>query len=136
MSSDRTPSGSPQFHGPAEVRAALVPHATEATLALYDGQLEEICLESTELGSPQPLAKFLAYWWDCADIAANGRPAGRPSGGDRAKFIADWEARNGRPFPAPAHPASQVSGLANTGTGREAESPDGLWRGGPGRPCR
>jgi len=82
------------------VRAALVPHATEATLALYDRQLDEVCREVAELGSPQPLARFLAYWWDCADVAANGRPADRLSGGDRAKFIADGEARNGRPFPA------------------------------------
>lgn len=97
---DRPPSGSARFHGPAEVRAALVPHATEATLALYDRQLDKVCREVAELGSPQPLARFLAYWWDCADVAANGRRADRLSGGDRAKFIADWEARNGRPFPA------------------------------------
>ena len=66
----------PEVHGPAEVRAALIGHATEQTLAVYDRDIDEATRESAAAG----------------EVPADFHPI--PGTGAQAS----WEAKNGRPL--------------------------------------
>lgn len=88
---------SQEFHGPAEVRAALAGHATEQTLALYDRELDAAARESRDTSSVAPLMRVLEHWWMAAQLAAGVVPASfRPV--SPADAVASWEAANGRPL--------------------------------------
>jgi hypothetical protein len=91
--------GGSGWHGPAEVRAALEVHATDATLAVFDRGVDEAYGRSVEAGTPEPLRTFLDHWWFVADVAGNGLPAGHVTGGGREAGIAAWEA---------AHPGEKL----------------------------
>lgn len=98
---DRPGAGAPDdWHGPVEVRAALVPYATEATLAVFDNGLDEAYGESLRTGEVAPLRAFLEHWWFVAGVAENGMPTGQPTGGGAEQFRRAWEERHGQPFPA------------------------------------
>jgi len=87
----------PEVHGPAEVRAALIGHATEQTLAVYDRDIDEATRESAAAGDVAPLLRRLEHWWMCAQLAAGEVPADfHPIPGTGAQ--ASWEAKNGRPL--------------------------------------
>lgn len=94
---NRPTDSQPEVHGPAEVRAALVGHATEATLAVYDRDIDEATRESAAAGDVAPLLARLDHWWMCAQLAAGDVPANfRPIPGADAQ--ASWEAKHGRPL--------------------------------------
>lgn len=89
------PSGQPdEFHGPSEVRAALVGNVTEETLAVYDRELDEAARESRDAGGVGPLLKMLDYWWVAAQLAAGVVP-GNFQPVSPAEAVASWEAKYG-----------------------------------------
>lgn len=86
-----------EFHGPAEVRAALISHATTQTLAIYDRELDTATRESKDTGDVAPLLRMLEHWWTAAQLAAGVVPTNfRPVSPDEA--VASWEAKHGRPL--------------------------------------
>lgn len=95
---DRPTNSHPdEFHGPGEVRAALVGHATAQTLAIYDRELDAATRESRDTGNVAPLLKVLEHWWMAAQLAAGVVPSSfRPVSSDDA--VASWEAKHGRPL--------------------------------------
>jgi hypothetical protein len=95
---DRPTNAQPdEFHGPAEVRTALIGHATAQTLAIYDRELDTAARESRDTGDVAPLLKMLEHWWMAAQLAAGVVPTNfRPVSPGEA--VASWEARHGRPL--------------------------------------
>ena len=88
----RTGPNPPEIHGPAAVRAALLPYATPETLALYDREVDEATVASAGLDSVAPLLQVLAHWWETAELAAHGPGPGHRHAGGRERTIAAWEA--------------------------------------------
>ncbi|MBS2966459.1 hypothetical protein KGA66_25685 [Actinocrinis puniceicyclus] len=76
----------------------LARHADQATLALFDRELDGAYVEALGSGSPEPMRAVVGRWWTVAQMAEHG-PAADRRFVSREQFAAQWERRNGRPFP-------------------------------------
>lgn len=87
--------GCSPVHGPAEVRAALEPHADRKTLEVFDQDVDQAATQALEQQDVEPLAKVLERWWRIAQVAATAR---RGEDGMRAhsqdEVLAEWQRRH------------------------------------------
>jgi len=74
-------------------------------MRVWDSFLDKAYANAIETGSFEKMQKFIEDSWHSVltyrDIEANGMPP-RAQRVTREQFIAEWEARNRRPFPTAA----------------------------------